>query len=514
MRCRPPFIFCSAPRGLLFVLFCLVFCVLSSAGFAGGSAPEPFPVGLRTFGVWEPDTGERFDFAVWYPSRVPSSENILEGWIVNAGKRGRIVQGFFPVVLLSHDTAGGRFAHNDIAEALASGGMIVVAPTHSGDNQNSSSGLYKAETLRARPLNMLRALETVLASPDFAPHADESRIGVLGFGAGAVTAMQLAGAEPDFSGIGGYCLNVSVPDAYCAPWGEQRLLRVGPDMDQLRREKGADYFTPALDMLAPELMSVPVPPEILERHAAEGRAQRKNGLWQRLFGGEEDETPSDPESVPQGRDDQAQGQPAREANGLAVTAPEAVAEALTAVSAGGAAPDAKDSSPEATPHETGLYPEEPVRKPRIVDGIPVFHRPAATRAIRGIALVAPAGGMLFSRESLAVVSVPAAVVEAGRDALYPPEFHAAPYISRLPLLPLRLRLPHADHFSLFAGCSKDTMNSLSAICGRIRGDEREALARERDAFLTSFFQSVLGGPLAVPPPSGLAALAPPEDVAR
>lgn len=499
----------------------------------GGASPDPFPVGLRTFGVWEPLTGERFDFSVWYPSRIPSSENILEGWVVAAGKRGRIVSGFFPVVLLSHDTAGGRFAHNDIAAALASGGMIVIAPTHSGDNQNSSSGLYKVETLHTRPQNMLRALETVLGSPDFAPHADESRIGLLGVGAGAITALQLAGAVPDFSHITAYCRNAPEDDAYCTPWGEKRLALIDAEMKGVMQKRGTGAYAPPLDLLAPELISVPVPPELLRPPAED--AGRKPGLWQRLFGDDVDEEgdaetvvapqaephapdAAHPVDIERERDGEAmpgnvtEGEAQDAENGAAAASAERGAAAAggpnitgTTSTAGASNPAAQASPPKAG---AGLYPEEPVRKPKTVDGTIIFHRPAALRTLRGIVLVAPAGGMLFSREALASVAVPVAVVEAGKDSLYPPEYHSAPYVSRLPLLPLRLRLDRADHFSLFAGCSADTMNTLSAICGRVVGDEREALAKERDAFIVPFFQSVLGGPLSVPPPSGLAAVAP------
>lgn len=503
-----------ALRGGLFVFAFLFFAAQAPSVFAGGSSPDSFFAGLKTFGVWVPKTGERFDFSVWYPSRVEASENVLEGWIVKAGKRGRIVEGFFPVVLLSHDTGGGRFAHNDIAASLAAAGMIVIAPTHSGDNQNSSSGLYKAETLRTRPVTMLRALETVLESPDFAPHVDESRIGVLGVGAGAVTALQLAGAVPDFSDIEAHCRTLPVADAYCAPWSENRLTRLGPDMERLRQEQGDICFSPPLDLFAPVLVSVPVPPELLEQRDSTGEKQSKSGFWHRLFGKDENDASAEFDTA--GSAPPAQGGE----NGEPQIAQEGSldeggdsADFLADSGEGnhGATQGTPPAQSAAMQAREELIAIEPSLKPKMMDGELVFCRPAKVRAIRGIALVAPAGGMLFSRESLAAILAPVAIVEAGKDTLYPPEYHAAPYVSLLSRLPVRLHLPNVDHFSLFARCSADTANTLSAICGNIRGDARQALARERDAFLVSFFQSVLGDVRPVPAPSGLAATAPPED---
>lgn len=112
---------------------------------------------------------------------------------------------------------------------------------------------------------------------------------------------------------------------------------------------------------------------------------------------------------------------------------------------------------------------------------------------------------MFSREVLSGVRVPVALIEAGQDTLYPPRTHAQPFHSRLPITPELLLLTAADHFSLFARCSKDTMANLGEACGRLVGDERDAVAGQRDRFLLSFFHSVLGEPLPPASPSGFVA---------
>lgn len=493
------------------------FCMLIAPLFCGvvraaamGSAPERHAVGMRTFGVWEPASGERLDFAVWYPSRVHGDESVLEGWIVEVGKRGRIERAFFPVLLMSHDTGAGRFANNDLAAALAAGGMIVVAPTHTGDSQISGSAMYSAQLMRDRPRHLLRALDTLLGHPDFAPHVDESRIGLLGVGFGGISVLQLAGAKPDFHALEGYCLDASEDDAFCGTWSAAQLARLPAALAGLEEGEGGDALTPPLSLYAPALISVPMSGDEGAQEQ-ETLVEPRKSLWKRLFASDKGEEAA---SLPT---DNATAQ--TEKNAAEAEAVETANLPMLLDFQGGPKFGGTDSgapfvhialsdSPQYrvsvadSPTGTPASPEPEAKK----DSRPkVYRRPAELRRIRGIALLAPAGAMLFSREALAGVRMPVAVVEAGDDALYPPQSHARPYVTGLPALPLTLNLEGADHFSIFARCSRDTLRTLGEICGRLSSDERQEVAEKRDGFLVPFFQSVLGAPLPEAKNSGFVA---------
>ena len=514
---------------LIFPFFLLgfFFCPASPFGpfpagaMGDGPTRNPHHAAMRSFGVWEPETGERFDFSVWYPSSVASSESVNEGWIVDAGKRGRMLPGFHPVILLSHDSASGRFANNDLAAALASGGMVVIVPSHTGDSQNSSDSIYTAGLLRDRPRHLLRALDTVLASPDFAPHVDESRIGLLGVGFGGITVLQLAGALPDFSRLSGYCSGERAADhagdAFCSPWTRQRLLGLPGQMAALEREGKGETFNPRLDFFSPALIPVPVPPEDAQLFAAAAAsAQSDAAWWRRLFGLSGDA--GAPAAQPEFPD------PANEASDTAASGAQADAAAASASFPllpdfqGGALFGGTDSGasyvhialPD-SPQFRVTVSEDAAGSMASPDPVPeispkrVYRRPATVRSIKGIALLAPAGGMLFSPAELGRIKIPVAIVEAGRDTVYPAQRHARPYREHLPSPPRVLPLEGADHFSLFARCSGETMLNLAQACGRLTGKERERLAKERDHFLLSFFQSVLGGAFPSAGPSGYVA---------
>ena len=497
-----------AVRNTVIGLILLVFFFCGRAARAG--AADEYPVAMRTFGVWAQDSHERFDFSVWYPGSALQSESAREGWIVESGRRGRVIPGFYPVILLSHDTASGRFANNDLASSLAAGGFIVIAPTHMGDNQNDSADLYTARLLRARPRHLLRALETVLDSPDFALYADESRIGLIGVGFGTITVLQLAGAVPDPSLLERYCPGTIATDAFCAPWAADRLALLASEMRATEKKEGRQVFTPPLALYAPELVPAPpvaavvaAPPE-RQKPAQEGKGR---SFLSRLFADKDD------------ADEDAEGEDTG-----AITPPAGNSTAAAANSGpvldfqGGPDFGGTDSGEpfvhialSDSPHYRVTVAEEsgallsPDAFSAKSSGPLAHRRPPGVRKIRGIALLAPAGGMLFSREALSGIQVPVALVEAGQDALYPPRAHAQPFYSRLPAPSDHISLAGVDHFSLFARCSKDTMANLGEACGRLVGDQREAVAGQRDRFLLSFFHAVLGEPLPPAAPSGFVA---------
>lgn len=512
-------------------LFCLLLCgyllVLSPLHvFAGSRAPDNYPVAMRSFGVWEPLTDERFDFSVWYPggSNTTPTPSDKEGWVVDYSKRGKITPGFYPVVLVSHDTASSRYANNDLAVALAARGFVVIVPAHDGDNQNNSEDIYTAELLRNRPRQLLRALETVLESPDFSYFVDESRIGLIGIGFGSISVLQLAGAKPDLSRLSGYCAqNHDEGDAFCAPWALERFSRAARAMPNLERVEGRDVFTPPLTLYAPELVPAIIPDEVLQAFFALTEPQegkRTKSFWQKIFGVEKGD------EAPAAKNEATAASAAENATAAANGDTEASPSSAQAVEQfpleldfqGGRFFGGTDSGspfvyiamPESQEFRAGVgeipssviaSPEQNPVKP---DASTVFRRPGTVRQIRGIALVAPAGGMLFTPESLQPVRMPVAMIEAGKDSLYPPEMHAQPYYAWLPAPPLVLRLASSNHFALFALCSKESMANLGELCGNLSGEERDKVALQRNHFLLNFFQSSLGMPLTPVRPPGYA----------
>ncbi len=477
------------------------------AARASGGSPKTFPVAMRTYGVWDADTKERFDFAVWYPGGSRDSHIVREGRSIAASANSRIIPGFYPVILLSHDTADGRFSNSDIAVALAGSGFVVIAPSHNGDSYNNSDKLYTPETLFARPRHLLRALDTLLGTQEFSLSIDESRIGLLGVGFGSLTVLQLAGAKPDFSLLPAYCSKIRNEDPFCAPWAAERLAQMPAGMAALDKEYGINALRPPLALFAPPLEAAPLPPPtVAVAEKPKKDEDRRLSFWQRFFSKETEEEEPAPEAEGQERaaaplaQGAARELPALDFQGGPLFGGTDSGEPFVHI----ATPD----SPEfrmIVAEDISSTLASPVPSQAKVTASLVYRRPAAVRRIGGIGLLLPAGGMLFTRASLSAVTVPVAIVEAENDGLYAPALHSTPYTAKLPVKPEVLRVKKADHFSLYAPCADELHASLREACGRLPEDERAAAAEQRDAFLVSFFQAVLGNPLPPAEPSGFVA---------
>ena len=497
-------LFSRVLRGVLMVVALLLAAL---PVYASGGKDSPLPVAMHTYGIWNPASNERFDAAVWYPAKSFGRSVQRDGRFVPYGTPRHIAEGFYPVILLSHDTASSRFAHNDLAIALASSGFIVIAPTHTGDNINDCSRIYSAELLLERPRQLLRSLETVLASNEFAPYVDESRIGVLGIGFGAITAAQLAGLEPATHILPQLCSGKAANDLFCTSWSAKQLKATAPAMKQYKTVHGRNAFTPGITTFAPALEAAA--PTLPEKNKTNGTAttpvvqEQDNPTLDAIasfFGFTSEEPPPKPEAPPEDS-----SSPATQAEFVYLL------DFQGGDMFGGTNSGAKFVELEAidTPlmrfivEKAQPQPAAQVEKSK-KHGKQPHLRPANTRAIRAVAFVSPAGGMLFS--TLETQSpIPAAIVASARDELYPYGLHGRQYESVFHLLTPPLLLANVDHYSLFAPCTAEMQSSLSGMCGRLVGENREMAQELRDNTIVPFFRKTLGMPLAVPPPSGLVA---------
>ncbi|OXS29108.1 MAG: hypothetical protein BCS36_01410 [Desulfovibrio sp. MES5] len=182
-----------------------------------------YHVGFRTLGQWDPESGLRLDVNLWYPSVRPARDIQYGPWEISAARGGKPVDGRFPLILLSHDTAGSRFSYHDTAAWLAASGFVVAAPTHPGDNTDNMDLLLTWQQLSNRVRELSSLIPLLLNDPEAEPTIDPDRIGVLGFGAGGTAALLLGGALPDCEGWRTYCVQAGKQDMYCNTWARNRM---------------------------------------------------------------------------------------------------------------------------------------------------------------------------------------------------------------------------------------------------------------------------------------------------
>lgn len=181
-------------RALFLVLALLV------AGASGAQAdPQRFHAGIARIKVQDIVP---FDAVVAYPTDAAEAPFLDGPWTIAASRDAPIASGArFPVVLFSHGgggtlkAGGSPLPYADLATSLARQGFIVVAPFHPGSER----------PLEARPRHVHKALDTMLADPRFATHADPDRLGMMGFSWGGAVTLIAAGAAPSLAHLAAYC---------------------------------------------------------------------------------------------------------------------------------------------------------------------------------------------------------------------------------------------------------------------------------------------------------------------
>jgi len=175
-------------------------------------------VGLSSFAAIDAQHGDTIHAAIWYPSTSPARDTTIALQSLRVAPNGDITLPAVhrPLIVISHGTGGDEFGHWDIAEALARAGFIVVTIRHPGDNSRDHSGLGTDRYLYGRSAQVKALLDGVLSDRVWQARIDASRIGVVGYSVGSLTALELLGGRPDPNRLGGYCTAHPADPLYCA----------------------------------------------------------------------------------------------------------------------------------------------------------------------------------------------------------------------------------------------------------------------------------------------------------
>jgi len=143
------------------------------------------------------------NIGVWYPTDAVASPQPFREFTQTVAPTGPVSGSGLPLVVFSHGTGGWYGEHYDTALALAHAGFVVAAVSHTGDTYDDHS---RAASIIARPPQVRRLIDYMLAEWPEHGRIDAGRVGVFGFSAGGFTALVAAGGTPNLSRIGPHCL--------------------------------------------------------------------------------------------------------------------------------------------------------------------------------------------------------------------------------------------------------------------------------------------------------------------
>ncbi len=209
----------------LFPIMCGLVCAifLSCLAPCPAQAAGTYNVGFRTLGFWGGERGLRFDINVWYPTIRREKDFQYGIWTLYGARNGKAVEGRFPLILVSHATAGTRYTYHDTCYALAARGFVVAALTHPHDCMDNMDHIFTWKQLSVRTEELSAAISVLGDDRDISASIDMNRVGVLGFGSGGAAALLLGGALPNCDGWGGYCREATEDDVYCNSWTQEKM---------------------------------------------------------------------------------------------------------------------------------------------------------------------------------------------------------------------------------------------------------------------------------------------------
>jgi predicted dienelactone hydrolase len=202
---------------LLLTLACTEPAAEAPPPWAPPDGPGPWPAGVTTL-TFEDPRGRILTAEVWYPGVAAANDApdaydpipvTLNGWrnvpAADVGPR--------PLVAFSHGFGGIRYQSASLMEHLASHGYVVVAPDHDGTILLYIDWDDLDRHLLERPDDIRFSVDEVLrrsadGDPILGGLVTEPRYAMIGHSFGAVTALVVTGAEPDFAAAAAACAEV------------------------------------------------------------------------------------------------------------------------------------------------------------------------------------------------------------------------------------------------------------------------------------------------------------------
>ncbi|NOJ71742.1 alpha/beta hydrolase family protein [Paenibacillus alvei] len=177
---------------------------------------QPGYAGLRKVEISDNALSISFPMWIMYPTGTAEQTVQLGPYPTELASDAEVLEGTFPLVLISHGTGSTPFAYRMLAQHLARNGFIVGMPEHPFNNRNDNSLEGTMQNLANRPRHIRMAIDWFFENEGFAEKVIPNDVSVIGHSLGGYTALAAAGGEP-----------TSFPHE--SPDGQPQRIEVTPD---------------------------------------------------------------------------------------------------------------------------------------------------------------------------------------------------------------------------------------------------------------------------------------------
>ena len=153
-------------------------------------------VGSIQLRVQDEIKGISFPVLVHYPTRTPSKATAFGPYAMDVSPDADIMEGRFPLVVISHGNGGSHLLYRTISTYLAKNGYVVAMLEHYGNNRNNNHLENTTENLINRPQHVILTIDEILSENRFGKYILNQNIAVIGHSMGGYTALALAGGVP------------------------------------------------------------------------------------------------------------------------------------------------------------------------------------------------------------------------------------------------------------------------------------------------------------------------------
>jgi predicted dienelactone hydrolase len=153
-------------------------------------------VGSKQWAIKDEIKNISFPVLVQYPTYETPRPIAFGPYTMNVSPDAEIIEGQFPLILISHGNGGSHLLYRTISTHLAKNGYIVAMLEHFGNNRNNNSLENTTENLETRPRHVSLTIDFLLSANGFSKNITQNKIGVIGHSMGGYTALALAGGVP------------------------------------------------------------------------------------------------------------------------------------------------------------------------------------------------------------------------------------------------------------------------------------------------------------------------------